>query len=251
MKKEVEKKAAFNGDLSEEQLSVQIRQLILTAKEINCNELQLVEKISEYWNKVKQPDKKVEKNIEGKSQTEKKTEVLSKDEQNFASKLTKFLEYYQKDILYTDTEYWKDNFQVYNTSESFNNRLANEKVMQKVIGDNFNILLSMFILFNRKQAINQKNINCIVKHTLKYKYRPEFSDISISPLYIFFFNKLYFQSETDLPIFSKNDHIVCIGTSIVNRSGFKEFEKSNSGYFRKTKSREVAIAAIWFINNYF
>lgn len=235
MKKEVEKKAAINQNLETEQLYVQTRQLVLKAQSLKYNKLQLIEELSNIWNEI--------------SQTKIETENLSEDVQKFTSKLTKFLEYYQKDILFTNTEYWKDNFQAYNTSESFNNRLTSKIAMRRVIEESSNILLSMFILFTKKQAINLKNINYIARHTLKYKH--EIMNLSINPLYTFFFSKLYFQSKIDLPTFSKSDHIVCIGTSIMNQSGFKEFEKSNSSYFRKTKSREVAIAAIWFINTYF
>lgn len=230
MKKEVGKKAAIDEKLKKEQLYVQTRQLIQKAQSLKYNKLQLIEEISDIWNEI--------------SQTEIKTETLSDDE--FASKLTKFLEYYQKDILFTDTEYWRDNFQVYNTPESFNDRLANEIAMQRVIEESFNTLLSMFILFNKKQAITLKNINYIARHTLKYKH--EISGLSINPLYTFFFRKLCFQSETDLPIFTQVNNFE---HDLMQCKHFKKYMEVYSKGFRKTETFKTAIAAIWFINRYF
>ena len=234
MKKEVENAAITS---SEEKINNLILQLVIEAKKVRETDykFQLVENILEVW-------KKIDEEEINTSETN-----LTSAEIAFASRLSKFLEYYKKDILFTDAEYWKIFYGGYNTQESFQRRITSKSALSDINTKYYNIILAMFSLFNNHSLINLKTINTFIKSNLNST--SNMASFSIGPLYSFFYKKLNFKSETDFPVFTHQDNNYKY--NLMQCKQFKIFMEVHSKGFRKTETFKTAIAAIWVINRYF
>ena len=233
MKKEVETVATATD--SEEKVNNLIRQLVNETQKIGVDKFKLLENILDIWNKTE------DEKHSNKSLTTK--------EQEFANKVTKFLEYYKYGLCYTYIEYWKNVYAKTGANlEAIGSMITDETVINSLIKSHFQTLTSMYAIFNKKKHINLKNINSFEKKFFNIKPHQETSSRDIIYLYNFFYLKLNFYSEKALPTFTEYD---CFKNSLSNCSQFKIFEKIYSKNRKKSITFKVAIAAIWFIDQYF
>lgn len=250
MKKEVKKAATTTG--SKKRINKLVRELVIEARKVKVADYQsvLMENILDEWDKFdnKEAKKTKSKKKEEKKEKLKKPEIeLNSAEKEFASRLHKFLEHYKKALLVNDTEYWLTNYGMYDTSESYQKRVTSESALNTIITRYYNVLLSMFAVSNRQKPITLVNINNFRIHALSY--HKEIDSCSIQSLFNFFYKKLYFMSETDLPVFVGDS-----GDSEHNLMTHKQFQAYMNGIsknYRRTETFETAMAAIWLINKYF
>ena len=233
MKKEVEN--AIIATESEEIVNNLIWQLVNETQKIGVDKFKLLENILDIW------DKTEDQKRDNKS--------LPQKEQEFANKVTKFLEYYKYGLCYTYIEYWKNIYaKTCVNLEAFESMITNESVINPLIKSHFQTLTSMYAIFNQKKHINLKNINSFEKRFFNIEPHQETSSQHILYLYNFFYLKLNFNSENNLPTFTKYDSLK---NSLSSCSQFKIFEKIYSKNCKKSNTFKVAIAAIWFIDKYF
>ena len=233
MKKEVEN--AIIATESEEIVNNLIRQLVNETQKIGVDNFKLLENILDIWDKT-EAEKRDNKSLTPK-------------EQEFANKVTKFLEYYKYGLCYTYIECWKNVYAKAGFNlEAFESMITDENVIDTLIKSHFQTLTSMYAVFSQKKEINLKNINSFAKKFFNVEPHQETSSQEIIYLYNFFYLKLNFNSENDLPVFTEDDSLK---NSLSSCSQFKIFEKIHSKNCKKSNAFKVAIAAIWFINTFF
>ena len=250
MKKEVKKAATTTG--SKKRIDKLVRELVIAARKVKVADYQsiLMENILDEWDKLdnEEAKKTKSKKTEEKKEKLKKPEIeLNSAEKEFASRLNKFLEHYKKALLVNDTEYWRTNYGVYDTPESYQKRVTSEFALNNISTRYYNVLLSMFALANRQKTITLVFLNSFGRQALPS--HEEINSHLILPLYDFFYKKLYFMSETDLPIFvgdsGDSEH------NLMTRKQFQAYMNGISKSYRRTETFKTAMAAIWLINKYF
>ena len=233
MKKEVEN--AVIATNSKEIANNLIQQLVNETQKVGVDKFKLLENILDIWDKTE--DQK------------RNNKSLPPKEQEFANKVTKFLEYYKYGLCYTYIEYWKN---VYAKTcvnfETFESMVKDESVVNPLIKSHFQTLTSMYAVFSQKKEINLNNINSFEKKFFNIESHQETSSRDIIYLYNFFYLKLNFDLENNLPVFTEYDSLK---NSLGNCSQFKIFRKIYSKNCKKSTTFKVAIAAIWFIDRYF
>lgn len=233
MKKEVEN--AIIATESEEIVNNLIRQLVNETQKIGVDKFKLLENILDIWDKTEN-EKRNNKSLPPK-------------EHEFAIKVAKFLEYYKYGLCYTYVEYWKNVYAKTGINlEAFESMITDETIVNILFKSHFQTLTSMYTIFNQKEHINLKNINSFEKNFFNIEPHQETSSRDIIYLYNFFYLKLNFNSENNLPTFTKYDSLK---NSLSSCSQFKIFEKIHSKNCKKSNTFKVAIAAIWFIDRYF
>lgn len=219
----------------EKKINDLIRQLVIETKKMGeDSKFQLIENILEIWDEI---DEKYE------NENENNNTNLTLAEIEFESRLTRFLQYYQKDIFFTYVEHWNIFYCGCNSKESLTKEIANES---ELCNNYYKIILAMFSLFRNHQQINLDNINSFVKSTLNSESKVASS--LIGPLYDFFYKKLNFKSQTDFPVFTEYNNYK---DNLMQCRQFKLYMEVFSKGFNIGKSFKTAIAAIWLINRYF
>ena len=163
-------------------------------------------------------------------------EKLNSSEQTFSKKVKNFLKYYETDLM-----------REFNYGKEYKIDFTDAKRKEKFFIEMYELLCSMYGVFEKEETVNQKLILTFAKiHGFKSTFYDLREDINF--LQIFLYYRLSF-SKNDLtipfyqsPSSSENLHL----------SSVKKFVDFKKQYILATHSTcQTAVAAIWVINTFF
>lgn len=206
--------------LGDEEMEELIKQLVQKAQDSGAGVTILNKAISKVWRETFyiEPEK------------------LNSKEKAFAKKVKRFLEFYEEGLM-EEFNHWKE----------YKIDFTDAKRKEKFFVELYELLCSMYGVFEKEETINQKLILTFARiHGFKSNFYNLHQDINF--LQIFLYYKL---------IFSKNDLIRPLyesGSSLgkLHISAVENFVNFKRQYILATHSTcQTAIAAIWVINTFF
>lgn len=222
MKKETMEQTTNNIILDDKEMEVLIRQLVKKAHEKGACMSKLNQAITIIWKDECKDEKK----------------KLTKEEEIFAKKVEKFLQYYGDAII-----------KMHNKENNGKNIIKEDNVIEKkqFLQIYYDIIISIYAVYLREDRVNQHKIVCFARKNLKVKSCWIGEEVEL--LHAFFFKKLYFSDDISLPTYSENA-IVDKEHSILKNLSFLSFFLLKDKY-TSILIHEVALATVWFIEKYF
>lgn len=225
MKKKTIEHATNNIILDDKEMEVLIRQLVKEAGKKGFGVSKLNQAVATIWREEFSVEKK-------------KLEPLTEEEEKFAEKVKKFLEHYGDDLV----EFRNS---IINKSGGFIIKKDDLKQKTYFLEEYYEILCSIYGVFQREERITQNQIVRFLKQHFDYKHNS--ISLKLKRLNEFFYYHLNFSSDTELPSYSEEyvDWKHCLDRN-------EEFDDFCSQFeFRNIQVNNVAIAIVWFIEKYF
>lgn len=203
--------------------------IILNDKELEDLIKELVQKAHDRGDCVTHLNRAISSVWQEQFHVEFKTKELNKKEKAFAKKVRNFLAYYENDLMVHTRKFYNWHFSSFN-KDSF-----------------YQLLCSIYGTFeNEDNVTKQRIVKYAKEHGFKSPYYCNFMG-DISFLCDFISEHLYFETNSDIPVYSEK--YVKAKNSITSVKEFNDFAKKF--ILRNSKTCKTAVRIIWIIETFF